>query len=276
MLLLVFVSNVSAQKPAWVGNTPKELNYTYKFVEVTSEGSTLESARAEAKDLLADNTQLQEGVRVYRKTHEHTDIDKQRVNGGKLSESVHKTIAIDLTIDGERFDLQAVRVDEYSERRNGIYVLHTLYMVALCEDPVFDRTYLTTKYGAAPVLMSVIPGLGQWYKGSKGKGIALFASEAVAVGGILVCENQRASYVKKMKEQPKFLKEYNRKADNWETGRNICIGVAAGVWIYNIVDAAVAKGARRVVVSRADGRGVAMAPFAIPEGGAGVSLSYRF
>lgn len=267
---------MSAQKPAWVGNTPKELNYTYKFVEVTSEGSTLESARAEAKDLLADNTQLQEGVRVYRKTHEHTDLDKQRVNGGKLSESVHKTIAIDLTIDGERFDLQAVRVDEYSERRNGIYVLHTLYMVALCEDPVFDRTYLTTKYGAAPVLMSVIPGLGQWYKGSKGKGIALFASEAVAVGGILVCENQRASYVKKMKEQPKFLKEYNRKADNWETGRNICIGVAAGVWVYNIVDAAVAKGARRVVVSKAGGRGVAMAPFATPEGGAGVSLSYRF
>ena len=270
-LLCAAASSSFAQKPKWVGNTPKELNHTYKFVEIVSTGSTMESARADAKARLADDTQIQEGVRVYRKTN----IDKVRSTESGLKETIRDHVDIDLTIDGEKYNLQAVRVDEYSEVRNGICELHTLYMVGLCDDPVFDRTYLTTSYGAAPVAMSIIPGLGQWYKGSKAKGIGMFAAEALAVAGIIVCDNQKASYDKKIKEQPKFAKDYSTKSDNWETGRNICIGVAAGIWIYNLIDAAVAKGARRVVVGRADGKGLSVVPVASPYG-AGLSVAYRF
>ena len=103
----------------------------------------------------------------------------------------------------------------------------------------------------------------------------MLASEAVAVAGIILCDNQGASYNKKAIEQPKFAKQYSSKASNWETGRNICIGVAAGLWVYNIVDAAVAKGCRRVIVKRADGGGLSLAPFGHPQG-AGLSLAYRF
>ncbi len=264
-----------AQKPKWVGNTPKELNHTYKFVEIVSVGSSVEGARADAKDRLNDDTQLQEGIRIYRKTQEQTDIQKTRSTESGFHETIDTKIHVETTVDGEKFDLQAIRVDEYVDRKGDMLELHTLYMVALCEDPVFDRTYLTTKYGVAPVAMSVIPGLGQWYKGSKTKGVCLFAAEAAAVASIIVCENNRASYIKKIKEQPKFYKEYSAKADNCETGRNICIGVAAGIWLYNIIDAAVAKGARRVVVNRADGGGLSLMPMATPDG-AGVSLAYRF
>lgn len=264
-----------AQKPQWVGHTPQELNHTYKFVEIVSYGNSIESARTEAKDRLTDDTQLQEGIRVYRKTNQETFIEKQRSAEQGLQETIRDRIHIDVTIDGEQFNLQAVNVDEYVEKENGRYILHTLFMVAVCEDPVFDRTYLTRSYGIAPVAMSIIPGLGQWYKGSKAKGGSLFAAEAVAVAGIIVCDNQRASYTKKMKEQPKFAMEYNSKADNWETGRNICIGVAAGIWLYNLVDAAVAKGVRRIVVKRADGSGLSLTPFTSPDA-AGISLAYKF
>ena len=48
-------------------------------------------------------------------------------------------------------------------------------------------------------------------------------------------------------EQPKFAKEYSNKASNWETGRNISIGVAAGIYLYNIIDAFVAKGKTHIV-----------------------------
>lgn len=265
-----------AQKPKWVGNTPQELNYTYKFVEVVSTGSNLESARHNAKERLEDDTQLQEGIRIYRKTKDNTTIDKYRVNGGKLHETKKQHIEIEATVDGEQYQLQAIKVDEYPYSSNGIVTLHTLYMVALCDEPVFDRTYLTTSYGVAPVAMSIIPGLGQWHKGSKTKGVSMFGAEAVAIAGIIVCDNQRASYVKKAKEHPKFAKEYGSKADQWDTGRNICIGVAAGIWVYNIVDAIVARGARRVVVKRADGGGLSIVPFALSDGGAGVSFAYRF
>lgn len=265
-----------AQKPKWIGNTPQELNYTYRFVEVVSSGSTLESARHNAKERLEDDTQLQEGIRIYRKTRDNTTIDKSRVNGGNLRETKKQHIEIETTVDGEQYHLQAVKVDEYPINAGGFVTLHTLYMVALCDEPVFDRTYLTTSYGATPIALSIIPGLGQWYKGNKAKGISMFGAEAAAVAGIIVCENQKASYIKKAKEQPKFAKEYGSKADQWDTGRNICIGVAAGIWVYNIVDAAVAKGARHVVVKRADGSGLTMAPFAMSDGGAGVSFAYRF
>lgn len=275
-LCILSLTVCKAEKPKWVDNTPKELNYTYKFVEVESSGSTLESARADAKSRLQDDTQLQEGIRIYRRTKDNTTIDKSRQNGGKLQESKSQHIEIETVVDGEKFDLQAVKVDEYVEKHNGFINLHTLFMVALCDNPVFDRTYLTTSYGATPVVMSIIPGLGQWYKGSKVKGVCMFGAEAVAVAGIIFTDNQRASYVKKAKEHPKFAVQYGNKADSWETGRNICIGVAAGIWIYNIVDAIVAKGARRVVVNHADGRGLSVAPYLDFDGAAGVSLAYKF
>lgn len=265
-----------SQKPKWIGNTPKELNYTYKFVEIVSYGSSLESARFNAKKGLEDDTQLQEGIRIYHKTKDNTTIDKERVNGGKLQETKKQHIEIETTVDGEKYQLKAIRIDEYPSNSNGIITLHTLYMVALCDNPVFDRTYLTTSYGATPVFMSIIPGLGQWYKGSKTKGICTFAAEAAAVTSIIICDNQRASYLKKIKEQPKFATIYSGKADNWETGRNICIGVAAGIWIYNLIDAAVSKGSRRVLVKRQDGGGLSFSPFVSHDANMGFSLSYRF
>lgn len=264
-----------AQEPKWVGNTPQELNNTYKFVEIVSTGNTLEAARQDAKSRLAEDTQLQEGVRVYRRTNQQTVVDSERSSDGQLNETIRDRIHIDLTVDGEQYALQAVRVDEYAERRSGLYTLHTLYMVAVCKHPLFDRTYLTTSYGFAPVAMSVIPGLGQWYKGSRVKGASMFLASAAAVAGIIVCDNQKASYVKLGLENKNLMKEYNLKADRWETGRNICIGVAAGLWLYNIIDAAVAKGARRVVVQHPDGRGLTVMPYA-GEKTVGLLLSYKF
>lgn len=273
--LILVTTSASAQKPKWVDNTPRELNSTYQFIEIVSKGSSLESARFEAKDLLTDNAQLKEGVRINRKTQRRTNIDKSRVNGGKLQETKRDQIVVDMTVDGEKFDLQANRIDEYYKRSDGVYELHTLYQVATSEDPIFDRTYLTTDYGFTPVVMSIIPGLGQWYKGSKVKGICLFAAEAAAVAGILVCANKATDAEKKIKLEPKYAKYYEDKKSNWETGRNICIGAAAAIWIYNMIDAAVAKGARRVEVKPAGHSYVSLTP-ALDKNYAGLALTYNF
>ena len=273
--LILVTTSASAQKPKWVDNTPRELNSTYQFIEIVSKGSSLESARFEAKDLLTDNAQLKEGVRINRKTQRRTDIDKSRVNGGKLQETKRDQIVVDMTVDGEKFDLQANRIDEYYKRSDGVYELHTLYQVATSEDPIFDRTYLTTDYGFTPVVMSIIPGLGQWYKGSKVKGICLFAAEAAAVAGILVCANKATDAEKKIKLEPKYAKHYEDKKSDWETGRNICIGAAAAIWIYNMIDAAVAKGARRVEVKPAGHSYVSLTP-ALDKNYAGLALTYNF
>lgn len=276
LTLISGINNAIAQKPQWVGNTPRESNSTYKFVEIISNGSSIGGARSNALSVLAQDEQLSRAVEASVNIGALTKVSQKSENG-KIAEKVEDDMTIDVKLDGKSYRLQAQKVDEYVEgERYGEIILHTLYMVALCDNPKFDKVYLTTSYGFTPVIMSVIPGFGQWHKGSKTKGICMFAAEAATVAGIIVCENQRASYIKKANEQPKFAKEYSGKADNWETGRNICIGIAAGVWVYNLIDAAVAKGTRRVIVKSQNGGGLSVAPFVTNEANMGLSFSYRF
>jgi hypothetical protein len=278
LLVIIFMLlpfSVGASQPKWVGNTPRELNDTYKFIEIISYGGDMSSARMNALHTLAQDQRLADAALVSVQsgmlTHADTDIDSK----GSDSERIHEEVDLKVEVKGQDYKVQAKKIDEYVGHEAGQVKLHTLYMVALTDNPEFDRTYLTDSYGPKPAFMSIIPGLGQWYKGSKVKGTCMFAGAVLSVAGIIVCENQRASYHKKMIEQPKFAKEYNSKASNWETGRNICIGVAGAVWIYSIVDAAVARGARRVVVDKAKGSVLSFSPVFTPDA-AGLALSLNF
>lgn len=276
VFLWISALTVAAQRPAWIGNTPIPQNDTYRFVEVISYGTTLEEARLNAKMDIADNRQLQEGVRVNMKTHDKILLDKQRVDGGRLHEDERQLTDIDLDIDGDTFTMKARKVDEYPEYKNGRTTLHTLYQVAICAVPDFDDTYVTERYGVCPCLYSVVPGLGQIYKGSVIKGVTLFTAEAVGIAGILICENQRSNYMTKIKEQPQYTQEYKSKADDWATRRNICIGVSAAIWVYNVIDAAMTKGRRRVIVRKRNKGGWAFIPYMDENGSAGVNFCYKF
>ena len=272
-LILMLPMLCMALKPKWVGNTPKELNGSYKFMEVTSYGTDIHSARMDALHMLAQDKDLRNAVTI---SVDAEKITKATQKGGDfdMKEDITDEVEIRVEVRGETYKVQAVKVDEYAERSRGEVKLHTLFMVALQDNPTFDRTYVTNSYGVTPALMSVIPGLGQLYKGSKVKAATLFTLEVAAVAGIIVSENERSSYRTKMKEQPQFAKQYKNKSDNWETGRNICIGVAAGIWLYNIVDALAAKGARRVEVKKAR-TSFALRPYLTTEE-TGISMALNF
>ena len=263
-----------AGKPKWVGNTPKELNTTYRFIEVVSYGNSIAEARMEAKQQLAQNEQLRRAVTVSVNSGNLQHVDQQIVNGNMV-ETINNNITIETKISGQEYRLQAYPVDEYIERTGGQVKLYTLYMVGVADRVNFDRAYKSTSYGATPALMSIVPGLGQFYKGSTVKGVCMLGGVAAFGVGALFCENERADYKNKMKEQPQFAKDYNTKANNYETARNICLGAAAAVWVYNIIDAAAAKGARRIIVKPATGSYLSVHPVATPNE-VGVSLSYNF
>ena len=271
---LLLSITVIAQKPKWVGNTPTELNNSYKFVEVISYGNSIQGARVDAKQQLAINEQLQNAIKVNIETGLKSH-EEEKIVDGKSSAKYEEEVDIKMSTTGETYKLQAYAIDEYSTNEGGMVKLHTLFMVAVQDKPTFDRTYLTTNYGSTPVVMSIIPGLGQWYKGSKVKGVCMFAAEAAAVAGILICANKANDAEKKIKLEPKFAKHYEDKKSSWETGRNICIGAAAAIWIYNMIDAAVAKGTRRVEVKPAGRSYVSLAP-ALDKDYAGLSLTYNF
>lgn len=248
--LCCMCSSMFAGKPRWVGNTPKELNDTYRFIEILSFGNTIGDARVEARRLLVQNEQLRRAVTVNVSTGNLQHIDQQIVNGDMV-ETIQNDITIETSISGQEYQLRAYPVDEYACQKDGQVKLYSLYMVGVADRVTFDHTYKSERYGALPALMSVIPGLGQFYKGSKVKGGLMFAGTALLAGGVILCENQRSDYKNKISEQPKYAQTYNTRSNNWETARNVFIGAAAALWLYNIVDAAVAKGARRVLVKSA-------------------------
>ena len=133
--------------------------------------------------------------------------------------------------------------------------------------------------GVAGVL-SIVPGVGQFYKGSVAKGTMFLGLSVAAATGIIVCESSRSSYVNKAIEQPKYKKDYSTKADNWETARNICIGVGGAIWVWNIIDAFTTKSAKRKVVT-SQNSSLSFQPFATPnvfgQGmDMGVGLTFNF
>lgn len=261
-----------AQKPKWVGNTPHERNLTYRFVEVVSLGSSIESARMSALHQLTLNEKIASAAKVGISSGTLTTIEDVYTEHGVTGKQTDKSY-INVTVNDEEYTLQAVLVDEYVVNKSfGKVQLHSLYMVAVCDNPIFDRTYITTAYGVVPMFMSVIPGAGQWYKGNKTKGLAFFAAEAVALGCLIYTENARSNYISMMYSHPYQAYQYKTLADNYGMARNCCVGVAAAVYLYNLIDALVAPGARRVEVNS---RNLKVSPIASHDF-SGFMLSYNF
>lgn len=275
MVIIPFtsVSAGSGKKPQWVTKGTSYLdaqrsNTSYHFVVAHSTGNSIQDARnSKIKALGAKIANLSE--------IEEVEYLKSENKQGEISYStVTYTNNVTNRQETKRFYHEVV--DEYWEWEYGAYNLYTLFAVSDSgKEPVFDHFSSTTSYGATPVLLSIIPGVGQMYKGSTAKGICMLAGVAACSVGALFCENERSDYKNKMKEQPQFAQQYNTKANNYETARNICIGAAAAVWLYNIIDAAVAKGARRIVISPARNSYWSLHPVATPNS-AGLSLAYNF
>lgn len=259
-------------RPAWLANkTPKTSNSTFHYQITEGEHQNLEDARHSC--LLNLSTYIKRKHHISEQAVAEISLDQ--VDGRSAeSESYH----FSYDIQGERVTVNSFKYDEYWEyvlypdgRR--IYRCYTLYGVADTAAPSFDRLSFSRKYGARGFARSlIVPGWGQLYKGNKTKGACILGGEVVLIGGIIAAENLRASYVKKMREQPKHLDTYNTKADNWENIRNVCIGGAAALYVYNLIDAMVANGRKRSKTHKE----VRMALYPTAGDCNGVTLAYRF
>ncbi len=266
-------------KPRWVSETPEPGNPTYDFIVVKGLGSSPEAASQACLDKLIANEDLKTTVQAIVNRAQHS-VQQQSIENGVLNEQISNTVTMDVTMNGKQVNITVNPVDEYWEyisiNGNRICECYALYMVAVSAfPPVYDNIRLTRHYGVSGLLRSIIPGMGQIYKGSMAKGIGIMSGEALCIAGIILCESTRASYIRKMKEQPKHANTYNTKAANWETGRNICIGAAAALYIYNLIDAAVAEGAKRVVVTPHRPIRFSVVPTVV-DNGVGIGLALNF
>lgn len=236
------------QRPVWLAQrTPQPSNSSFEYQIAEGEHQILEQAKHSC--LLNLSTYLQQSRNIQAVGTAKIEVDNKN---GQNSESESYHFSYD--IQGDKLRINSRKYDEYWEYiayPNGerVYRCYTLFGVAKSEMASFDRLTFSRKYGARGMVRSlVVPGWGQLYKGNTLKGSCILGGEVVLIGGIIVAENQRSSYTKKMHEDPKHLKSYNTKADNWSNIRNVCIGGAAALYIYNLVDALVANGRKRTTV----------------------------
>ena len=260
-------------KPRWVTSalpTPKSPGYI--FISSQGTGKSLEEARQMALVNLTSKLEHERGLVVS------STVRVEKTSERNSAPRKNSQFTLEASERGKQIDLVCRVVDEYWERKHGTYFVTELFTVNDSSRPgqgsYSDNIKLSTSYGAAPVFYSLIPGVGQFYKGSNMKGGLILGGTAVGAAAIIMTENQRAIYAKKMKEHPEHIDFYRNKKANWELGRNIAIGATAALYVYNLIDAAVAPGRRRVNVNKRN-YSYSLVPI-VYEDGVGMSFALNF
>lgn len=264
-------------QPEWVKKgeakyNSKRSNDTYYFKVIENSGSSLESIKNQNLSALA--TYIGQENKISSSIKANISYDSS--TGDEKDEYL-----ISYTTNSSTDVFFAKLVDEYWELKkldNGqqMYTYYALFAVSSKKEiPDYDQFFTTKSYGGTGFARSLIPGMGQIYKGQKGKGTGIIIGEAAGIASIIYCQSMRTSYHNKMIEQPKHAKEYHNKESNWQTARNICIGVTASLYVYNLIDAALASGAKRIVIKKNNNYSMSMRPTYI-DGNTGLALSLKF
>lgn len=132
-----------------------------------------------------------------------------------------------------------------------ITINHNGQQIKYSFEPAEDCVYILTLYAqedynkaGAIATSCFVPGMGQIaFKRDYVKGSLILATEAASIAAIVVCNSQQYSY--KDKSDRAITADdkvnYMKKSDNYGTARNIMIGVAAGIYVYNILDVILAR-----------------------------------
>lgn len=277
MLMLVLSMVALAQQksdkyePAWMrGDMPAKTNQSYDFRTMTGQGGTLTDARRDATMALLNELMQAQGVTVS--GTEKVKMLSQSVDG-KYSDSSLFDSEYNIEYGNHRYAFKAV--DEYWELVGGIYHCYILFEVACNAAQVsFETVEYTTNYGVSAGLRSIIvPGWGQMYKRQTVKGVAILSAAVIGATGIVISDNQRASYRNKAEiaTNVELRNSYQNKSNSWGNVRNGFIVGTAAVYVYNLVDAFASKGAKRYKK-----RNMAVVPFVGANDSFGMSIALNF
>ena len=272
--IVSFVSAFADERPLWLkGEMPPQSNSTYYFSINYGEGLSIKEALNAADMALISQLTSAAGITVSGETKYEIFyyLDSQKSVESEIGTS-------DYNINIKDIHLAFKVADTYITREHNLYSVAVLYEVARNPDNVrYDPVEYTSNYGARGLWRSaIIPGWGQMYKKQYAKGIAILAVEAAAVSVACMAENQRSSYMGKIKAttDPDAIKFYQNKANESKNLRNGLFIGAAAVYVYNLVDAIAAKG--RTKYKNPQKPRFAFAPIVTPQNEFGLALNLTF
>lgn len=239
-------------RPSWVDNSGrlKKFNDTYSYHVVLDAGPSLNLLRE--SELVALSNYLQRTNRIEGVIDRNVNVG---TNDDQSTYSSNIGLSYKTNTSVEQFTCK--KIDSYWVQQQisggGLqFTYYSLYAVANSYVYDFDEYHLTEKYGVRGLWRSmIVPGWGQMHKGSYIKGGIMLGGTVALAGGIIFTESMRKSCYTQIGQthSSTAIKQLSANAANWAIGRNICIGAAAALYVYNLVDAIVAPGARRVVVT---------------------------
>ena len=250
--LLLSFNSFAEPTPRWVKKGVKELNkkrsndsYSFHiFHQYDADQRVFEWNKFKPLIDYVDST--------YNVSAADLSVDSIPANG-----SLPTTYMVSFDKDGRQQTVYARLVDQYMKFSDYAdnYFEYNLYQLYAISDPTtsfpdFDKFSLKRKYGAKPILMSIIPGLGQIYKGETAKGYSFMGIEAAMIASIIYSTNRVHHWVGLANKHPEFYDSYQSKAKTFRQWRMFCYIAGGGLYVYNLFDAAFAKGARYVEVKR--------------------------
>lgn len=276
-ILLLFCNLVAGQnsdvlRPKWVRDTPGSREAAYYFVVVhTDVSANLNAARMSVKQDLASNVERIDKVAV---SEVYEDNSRQNYDGNNVSMRSEDSYSLKLSVGGVARPIKSRRIDEYYKtvERGGRSVLDYYAVYAIEHKGMtadFSNIAPVSSYGGLGLWRSaIVPGWGQMYKGSWLKGGLILGGSVALAGGALTCGLIRNDNFAKRENShsTSVRQQYTTRINGLNTGMYCCIGGLAALYIYNLIDAVVASGARRIIVY----------PAAAADGTVGLGAAVRF
>ena len=162
-------------------------------------------------------------------------------------------------ISQDEFKATFTKVDEYFEKDkdlngNDIYRTWQLYVTGPSANENVPKINYSTKYSMndAGYRSLIVPGWGQFYKKKNTKGFLFLIGAAGSVGGFMYANSKHSYNINRSLETNNMdlKKQYVQKAGDFTTIKNITLAAAAGVWIWNVIDATSTEGATKYAQSK--------------------------
>lgn len=260
ILAFLCVSHIFSQKSnlpgklPWVnGNLPSNsINYNYKVVQ--GDGSSLSDAQNQAVEDLIFQLGSEQGFSV---TSEAIIKTQSLIKNNKEDYSMDFQDKTEISQD--EFKATFTKVDEYFEKDkdlngNDIYRTWQLYVTGTSANENVPKINYSTKYSMndAGYRSLIVPGWGQFYKKKNTKGLLFLVGAAGSLGGFIVANNKHSYNMNRSRETNNIdlKKQYVQKAGDFTTIKNITLGAAVGLWVWNVIDATSTEGATKYVSNK--------------------------
>ncbi len=232
--ILVFSLNCYAERPSWTyGDFPKSCNNTCTNNLILGIGKTKEEARVDALRQMFLMAITREGASV---------------NSDDMFDAIQKGVDFKVISYEYSIPLDIICTPFFYQKGPEEWECYMLCQIPVDVDritPIFDNSCVDCdKKPKNPYIgYSFVPGMAQIKKGSVAKGSCFIVGEIAFIGGIVVSECMRASYINKLKSthNTTLHMKYTQNANNWAIARNVCIGGAVAVYVWNVIDGIVAK-----------------------------------